>query len=385
MSKIIAFFMAIIMFLIPSANIPKQSLDTDKAKTEYAYVFVNGFGGWGEFDFQNKLLSYWGMVSGDMMKYLRARGVDAHAASVDPYASAWDRACELYAQLTGTRVDYGAEHSERCGHDRFGKDYSGKALVSNWSAENKVNLIGHSFGGPTILMLLRLMATGSDAEQAATSAEEISGLFTGGKGDWFYSLTSVAGALNGTTAVNAKEDIEDGKDTKAMEKLGVKVVGKLSDMSDRADFDCALYDMLLDNALELSDSFEVLENVYYFSIPCSYTTQNSNGTWSPIRKGMTPFFHFISERMGKYTDVTPKGFVVDESWQENDGMVNTKSERAPLNAPQQDLNKDNIQPGIWNVFPTYKGDHLSLTGGIISANTEMREVYMDLINMINAL
>ena len=183
MSKIVAFFMAIIMFLIPSANIPKQSLDTDNAKTEYTYVFVHGLSGWGEYDFVYKLAPYWGVLGGDLMKYLRARGVDAHAASVDPTASAWDRACELYAQLTGTRVDYGVEHSERCGHERFGTDYTGKALIDSWSAEDKINILGHSFGGATVLTLVKLMANGSEAEQAATPADEISDLFTGGKGD----------------------------------------------------------------------------------------------------------------------------------------------------------------------------------------------------------
>jgi len=35
----------------------------------------------------------------------------AYAASVAPNGSAWDRACELYAQLSGTRVDYGKAHT----------------------------------------------------------------------------------------------------------------------------------------------------------------------------------------------------------------------------------------------------------------------------------
>ena len=42
------------------------------------------------------------------MAFLREKGYDCHAASVSPTGSAWDRACELYAQLAGKRTDYGA-------------------------------------------------------------------------------------------------------------------------------------------------------------------------------------------------------------------------------------------------------------------------------------
>ncbi|MDD7534311.1 MAG: hypothetical protein SPK18_10350 [Treponema sp.] len=45
------------------------------------------------------------------------------------YFCAWDKACELYAQLTGLVTDYGVEHFARCGHLRYGRadyDYSFK-------------------------------------------------------------------------------------------------------------------------------------------------------------------------------------------------------------------------------------------------------------------
>ena len=40
------------------------------------------------------------------------------------YFCAWDRACELYAQLNGLVTDYGAGHFARCGHLRYGRDYT---------------------------------------------------------------------------------------------------------------------------------------------------------------------------------------------------------------------------------------------------------------------
>ena len=45
--------------------------------------------------------------------------------------SAWDRTCELYAQLTGTRVDYGKAHAEKYGHARYGRTYE-KPLFPGW-------------------------------------------------------------------------------------------------------------------------------------------------------------------------------------------------------------------------------------------------------------
>ena len=92
-------------------------------------------------------------------EYLRKKGCECYEASVGPASSAWDRACELYAQLTGTWVDYGKVHSRQRGHKQFGRNYE-KPMIENWSAENKIHLIGHSFGGTTIRMLAHLLTHG---------------------------------------------------------------------------------------------------------------------------------------------------------------------------------------------------------------------------------
>lgn len=73
----------------------------------------------------------WGMRGGDLIAWLNGRGYRAYAASVSPIGSAWDRACELYAQLAGTRVDYGTAHSKEYRHQRYGQDY-------DWLKENKI-------------------------------------------------------------------------------------------------------------------------------------------------------------------------------------------------------------------------------------------------------
>ena len=95
------------------------------ASKQHPYVFVHGMMGWGEDKKFYKGLPYWGMVTGNYPRRMREKGYEVYTPTVSPLGSAWDRACELYAQLTGTRVDYGAAHSKKYGHDRYGRDYSG--------------------------------------------------------------------------------------------------------------------------------------------------------------------------------------------------------------------------------------------------------------------
>ena len=170
-------------------NIPHADVNKESFNTEYTNVFVHGFSGWGEYDDVYKLFPYWGVRNGDLMEYLNARGFDCHAATVAPAGSAWDRACELYAQLMGTVTDYGEAHSKKCGHARFGKDYSECRLINDWSAEKKVNLFGHSFGGATVRMLAELMANGDEGEKTSS---DVSPLFTGGKSSWIYSIVTLS-------------------------------------------------------------------------------------------------------------------------------------------------------------------------------------------------
>ena len=382
MAKIVAFFLSLIMFLFPWANIPENTVDKEAMNTDYTYVFVHGLSGWGEYDIYYKAFPYWGVLGGDLMTYLRARGINAHGASVSPTASAWDRACELYAQLTGTRTDYGKEHSERCNHARYGTDYTGRALIDSWSAEDKINILGHSFGGATVLTLVKLMDEGSEAERAATPAGELSELFTGGKGDWFYSVTTLSAPINGTSAYEVED--EENKLTDVGITTTFFNTATMAPLDGRVDTDTAAYDMHIDNAIPMAEGFKTLQGVYYFSIPCCMTDIDENGNSVPDTAHMENMFTVASREMGKFTGYTAGGYYLDESWQPNDGLVNTKSARAPFNAPQKDYDAADVQSGVWNVMPTYRGDHMSLQGDLLKTNN-VRQLYVDLILMINAL
>ncbi|MBQ7957180.1 MAG: hypothetical protein IJ279_04000 [Clostridia bacterium] len=357
--KIISIVIAFLSVFGYSGNYLKA--DSSQWNTNYKYVFVHGLMGWGYYDTSYKFMPYWGMFGGDLMEYLDDKGFDCYAASVAPTSSAWDRACELYAQLTGTVVDYGEAHSKKCGHDRFGEDYTGNALINEWSEKDKINLLGHSFGGATVRLFASMMETGSAEEKAATKDSELSDFFKGGKGDWIYSVTSLAAPHNGTTAYCSSE----GED-----EIGA--------------YDTAAYDMYIDNAFALNKTIITYKNTYYFSIACDATVQNEDGTYSPVKSKMESLFISSSEEMGSFTGVTNGGYVIDESWQKNDGLVNTNSALAPSDAPSTEYNADNVKAGIWNIMPVYNGDHMSLQGGLLKTN-DVKDLYVEHLGMINKL
>ncbi|CAH8832367.1 unnamed protein product [Trichobilharzia szidati] len=104
-------------------------------------------------------------------------------ANPSPVASHHDRACEVFAQLTGTVVDYGQEHSKSFKHSRWGNDYSGKsALFPEWGSSSPVHFICHSGAVNTVRVLQKLLEI--DFWNRRTSAE------------WILSVTSINGALN---------------------------------------------------------------------------------------------------------------------------------------------------------------------------------------------
>ena len=353
--------MALVMYFFPTLNVSKIQVDQSTWKTDYDYVYCHGLSGWGSYDIQNNVLPYWGMLGGDMIKNLNALGYKYHTASVDPNGSAWDRACELSAQLTGTRVDYGKAHSETYGHDRYGKDFSKNPLLTAWSSERKINLLGHSFGGATIRLMASLMANGDAAELAATAPDDVSPLFTGGKADWIYSITTLAAPTNGTTAYG------------------------FGDPELLPNHDTAAYDMHIDCALALNERITTEDSTYYFAIPCSATVQNENGEWAFDKTVHVEFScKATGARMMNLTGTTPGGYVVDETWLENDGMVNTISAGAPFNAPSQPLDKANINPGVWNVAEVYRGDHMAFCGDLFHPNN-IRPFFAEWMNMINGI
>ena len=352
------------------------------------FVFVHGLSGWGSYDPAYRRMPYWGMRGGDLIPFLRKQGFEAYAASVSPAGSAWDRACELYAQLAGTRVDYGAAHSRTYRHERFGRDFSLCPLIPSWDEKTRLCLLGHSFGGATVRYLAALLAQGDEEERQAVPEKELSLLFAGGFQERIHSLVALASPMNGTTAYTLFED-------PAFDPSGVRVpiwsrgMSKMMSMGTqpredgRDSRDYAGYDMHIDEALALNKRMPALPSVYYFSVPCSFTERREDRTWVP-RRWMEPLFAMRSCQIGAYAGRTRGGMEIGEDWRQNDGLVNTFSAMAPIGDPSKPLDRERIEKGVWNVFPVFDGDHMALQGGLVHRH-DIRPFYMDLLNMIEQL
>ena len=349
------------------------------------YIFVHGLSGWGSYDRQNQMLPYWGMRGGDLIAWLNRQGFDSCSASVSPAGSAWDRACELYAQLAGRRTDYGALHAETYRHERFGTDFSEKPLLSEPLDGCRLVLIGHSFGGATVRLFAELMANGCPGER---DVPDHSPLFDGGRGGQIHAVVAVAAPHNGTTAYDMYEDPDFDPASVAV-PAWARLTDRMMNARTKSESDgwdprdSAAFDMHIDSAMALNRRLQPLPGSYYFSIPCACSKQEG-GVHVPLTERMEPMFVLRSFQIGAWTGRTRGGFEVDERWLENDGLVNWISARCPFDTPAQEYDPAHIPPGVWNILPTFSGDHMSLQGGLLQ-KTEIRPFYKDLLETIRKL
>ncbi len=403
-------------------SISKAWYNINGGTVEYPYVFVHGLGGWGENSTKTSL-SYWSACGEAIPKYLRSKGHTVAVPSVGPFSSTWDRTCELYAQLTGTRVDYGEAHSKVCGHARYGRTYT-EPMIENWGERMnggqrvKINLISHSFGGATIRMLCALLQDGDAAEKAA-SGKETSPLFTGGKGDWVYSVTTLCSPNNGSQLTCIVDDLGSVGGVGNTVDLLVELLFKLAKATDSANGltdlmldqfgvssktaseaeitqalrdiqsignDNAFYDLSPDGSAKLNKKISTADSVYYFSYAYN-TTQK--GT---LLNGMVPkpntflLFYPLAAAMGTYTGTTADGIVIDETWQPNDGLVSVTSAQFPTGAAHCELPEQyaDIQPGVWNMIPVQEGNHATPCGFGMSIS-EMHAFYDAITDRIDGI
>ena len=453
--------MLLVIVLAASLVIPVMA-DNSAVKdgTKYQTVFIHGLLGFGYNDGITNLITYWGCTSGNMIDYLTENGYDVVNASVGPCSSCWDRCCELFAQLTGTVTDYGAAHSAKVEaayanadnglkHDRFGRDYSGEAIVDNWGPvyengkvvgwyDNKLNLIGHSFGGPTSTMFLQLLAEGNQEEiawgkqQAKANGGDwhdyVSPLFWGDyDGEYLInSVTSLAGVLNGTTYLDACDD--EGELIMSIVTYVANTLGK-TDINYIYDFqlehfgisnipgtnlsadviksfletdkvaafldgyDNALYDLTVQGCNDLKQGWNTYDNVYYFSYAGNRTHKDTlTGNYVPDADMMLLFVPF-GIKMGSYQysfeqvkDVNGKNVSnIDSAWLPNDGMVNTISARYPIGAAQKPYDAANIEAGIWQ-WKDMRYDHMTFCGGLLdlapNRPADTRAFYLELMQNI---
>lgn len=353
------------------------------------YIFCHGLNGYGQYDEKYKKKPCWGGDSGDVVAEWRSKGVEAYAASVASQGSAWDRACELYAQLAGTRVDYGKAHSSKYNHSRVGRDFSGCPLIPSWNDDTRIVLIGHSFGGATARLFAELLANGSPEERAVTPSVGLSPLFAGGMAERVFAIVTLAAPTNGSTAYELSAYVKfDDRRVKvsAKHKFLDRVMKRAARirMDGRDKRDWASYDMLIDSAQALNARIQTLPHVYYLSVACDTTVPGDDGARVPDLALADPLFVREGTLIGCYSGKTAAGCVVDDAWHANDGLVNTISARAPFGAPQQPFNKDNVQRGIWNVMDDMHVDHGFFVGGFMH-KSDPHAFYLDLLDLLQTL
>ena len=411
--------------LISAVAIPRQYgsfkeywWEKHGGKVQYPCVLVHGLGGFGESNTQD-VVSYWGATTGNLPKYLREQGYTVCVPTVGPYSSTWDKTCELYAQLTGTRVDYGEAHAKQHGHARYGRTYT-QAMVPNWGSKInggqivKIDLVGHSFGGTTVRMLASLLAYGDETEKAA-SGSSVSPLFSGGKADYIQSVTTICAPHNGSQLTCIVDDlggIAGIKDTTSLlvgtlfrlvkavdakagtpdmmlEQFGI---GKNADVEtsvqqlESVGTDHAFYDLTPDGAAKLNQTIRTVDSVYYFSYAFSTTKDGTLLRGKVPETSTFPALYPLALAMGSYTGTTKGGILIDETWQDNDGLVSVVSAQYPSGETHADMLDDAsaLTPGVWSVAPTERGDH-GYAVGLNADTTKTQQFFITILNLAASL
>ncbi|KAI8803715.1 Alpha/Beta hydrolase protein [Cladochytrium replicatum] len=325
----------------------------------YPMVFVHGLTGWGEKPILG-LLNYFGGVGGNLVKVVADKGYKTFQPAIGPLSSNWERACELYAQLKGTKVDYGIAHAKKFGHNRFGRDYTGKGLLPNWGVgkTNKVHFVAHSMGPQTVQLLVSLLNLGNAEELAAAQAAGVpaSPLFYTNKtaSDFVSGVFSLAGVLQGTPAVELSAGMPDfvGNLMKVLlglssftditaiglwdfqldhwPELSPKANEKFTDYITRITNSAwakgksnAYYDLSLTGTRDPAQPPSAAQpGVYYFSIPCSSTFKVGDIYVADLDTNLSLIQG--ANMLGKINNSTLLG---NDSplWRDNDGQVSVIS------------------------------------------------------------
>jgi triacylglycerol lipase len=395
--KTLSLILAMLMIMSCCSLFSFAEEKTEKANN-YPFVLVHGLGGWGQYDAITETAPYWGSGagmsegSGDFVKLLRDNGYEAYAVSVGPVNSAWDRVCEIYAQLTGTVVDYGAAHSKAHNHERYGRSFEGKPLMGRvWSVDEPINLIGHSFGGPASRLFASLMTYGDEAEIAATGSDT-SPLFTGGHSKTVHSVITLSGCHNGSQIANLVVDpviplffiavavslsYASGNSGDSMySDMALSHFGLSPDeATDKVKFsfkrifnylkarDNAGVDLTVGGSQKLNEKIKMSPDTYYYSVSGTVTEENKWGRQEKTHD-TTSIFNATTWLLSNSQGLTIDGIKMDKEWANNDGMVPLKSALYPIDEKdnafsyEEAFASNSIKPGSWYYTKTIYGmDH----------------------------
>lgn len=423
--SILAVFLSLTMILAVCA-VP--SFGAVSAQEEAPTILVHGLNGYGPDTALAKtpVGHYWGgFATEDLAANLQKKGLRVYEASVGPISSNWDRACDLYACIKGGRVDYGAAHSKKYGHERYGRVFAG--LYPEWDNDHPVNLWGHSLGSPTERVLASLLYWGDEEEQKAAPSD-CSPLFQGNGKTMVNSVTTVSATNNGSTLadfafdllqkVTGSEAMTNDVISKAVAAIGMVAGGKISKIWDpmmdqwglykkddetAAEFinrvkasgawttdDNCMYDMTTFYSQQLNDKFQDNPNAYYFAIPTCTTEPDSNGITQHHSRESSLLLGPLADVLGHYKDpLVPGGW--DDKYYANDGMANTELAKAPFLGGESVICewKDGTVPkrGVWYNMPVLQAEHCGAVGFylVINQTFNMSKYYADHYNFIKSL
>ncbi len=389
-------------------------------KNKYPVILLHGFMGFGEQDGIDKFWSYWGFRPDiHLIQYLRSENYEVFAPSIGPVGSAWDRACDAYYRIIGGTVDYGKVHSEKYHHARFGRTYPG--ILPDWGQpgrHEKIDLVGHSFGGPTVRVLADLLADGSEEERAGTDPDDLSPLFAGGKAEYLHSITTLAGVNNGTSCASSLGK----KGVRVINTLYLSVASVLGDtpiVDKLIDFhmdqwgiqqdpakrekaelhlpkvreihnfnqnarDSVGYEMQIEGMYVMNQELHAVPNVYYFAVPSCMSDEK--GRMERKSSVIAKIGSILTQnKRGHDNSLRRFGFDPDTWWPE-DGFVNTEGTKAPFTEPSADLPADvsTVKPGMWYNWPVQHLSHVSFMGADMKKKDYYAwfDVFMNFLNKI---
>lgn len=376
-------------------------------------ILVSGLSGYSPDSYLSKVLGdYWGGTAcKSMSDALRKKGIEAYETSVGPFSSNWDRACELYANIKGGRVDYGAAHSAKYGHERFGRTHAG--CYPQWDANHPVDLLAHSMGAPTVHIMTSLLAFGNEEEQKA-APNDCSELFKGGKANWVTRCSTVCGTNNGTTladgAINivdkiTKENTPETGEGKTIEAcgalcgvLGVALQGtdlcqvvdsdfdqwgfaqkpgetniaylqRVSQSNIWKSRDVCWFDMTTWASKKIQEDYPESPETYYFAIPARASTDRSATDKKQKHSDNAFILAPLYLILGAYPCPNTAWGPWQDEWYASDGMVNTEFAKAPFNSKHQDYSPTCVpEKGAWVNMPTIYVEHSGAVGFYLMIN-----------------
>ncbi|MCC8988167.1 MAG: lipase, partial [Candidatus Contendobacter sp.] len=151
--------------------------------------------------------------------------------------------------------------------------------------------------------------------------------------------------------------------------------------------DISAWDLSPDGARELNRRFPAQPTVYYFSWAAAATAPLWPTQHQVPLPTMLPQLWGTALFIGAYTRDEPGQVVIDASWWENDGVVNTRSMAGPtLDSPDRLVAGAGQPPqkGVWNNQGVLAGwDHLDLVG--IGSLRDISGWYLRLAKSLAAL